>query len=131
MAMGKIIDGQTTLTYRGLLNEHEKLTLQRADASITTGIASATDDLTAMARGGVTSGPAWEAASAKVAALTQQKVNNPRLAYPPEQAAFDTEQLTSNLKAQGFLYHIDQVYKDPEQGAKGALEQAKDRKSVV
>jgi hypothetical protein len=125
IAMGKIVDGQSTLTYRGLLNEHEKLTLQRADASITTGIASATDDLTAMARGGVTSGPAWEAASSKVAALTQQKVNNPRLAYPPEQAAFDTEQLTSNLKAQGFLYHIDQVYKDPEQGAKGALEQAK------
>ncbi len=128
MAIGKLIDGQTTLTYRGLLNEHEKLTLQRADASITTGISSATNDLTAMARGGITSGPAWEAASAKVAALTQQKVNNPRLAYPPEQAAFDMQQLDGNLKANGFLYHIDQVYKsqDPETGgAKGALEQAK------
>lgn len=127
IAMGKIIDGQTTLTYRGLLNEHEKLQLQRADASITTGISSATDDLTAMARGGVTSGAAWDAASAKVAALTQQKVNNPRLAYPPEQAAFDMQHLDGELKAQGFLYHIDQVYKsqDPETGgAKGALAQA-------
>src|SRR5258707_880667 len=30
ITLGRIIDGQTTLTYRGLLNEHERLTLQRA-----------------------------------------------------------------------------------------------------
>jgi hypothetical protein len=62
ITLGKIIDGQTTLTYRGLLNEHERLTMQRADASIQAGITSATDDLTAMARGGVTSGQAFDAA---------------------------------------------------------------------
>jgi hypothetical protein len=128
MTLGKIIDGQTTLTYRGLLNEHEKLTMQRADASIQAGITSATDDLTAMARGGVTSGQAWDAAKDKITALTQQRVNNPRLAYPPEQAQFDLDHIDSTLKANGFLYHIDQVYKDqdPEKGgARGALEQAK------
>lgn len=128
ITLGKIIDGQTTLTYRGLLNEHERLTMQRADASIQSGITSATDDLTAMARGGVTSGPAWDAAKDKIATLTQQRVNNPRLAYPPEQAAFDLQHLDSTLKANAFLNHIDQTYKgqDPDTGgARGALEQAK------
>lgn len=123
LTLGKIIDGQTTLTYRGLLNEHEKLQMQRADVSIRTGIDDATNDLTAMARGGVTSGPAWDAAQAKYQTLTQQRMDNPRLAYPPEQAAFDQQELQSNLKANGFLFHIDQQYK--AQGAAPALEAAK------
>lgn len=125
--IGKIIDGQTTLTYRGLLNESEKLAMQRADTSIKTGIEDATNDLTAMARGGVTSGQAWDAAQAKIATLTQQRINNPRLAYPPEQAAYDAQQLESTLKANGFLHNIDQVYKNDgkDGGAKPALEAAK------
>ncbi len=133
MTLGKIIDGQTTLTYRGLLNEHERLTLQRADKSIEAGIQSTRDDLVAMARGGVSSGPAWDAAVDKVKTLTEERVNNPRLAYPREQADYDLQHLQGELKANGFLYHVDQVYKDqgvdengePKGGPRAALEEAK------
>lgn len=125
ITLGKIIDGQTTLTYRGLLNEHERLTLQRADRSIESQIQSSRDDLVAMARGGVTSGPAWDQARDKITTLTNERVANPRLAYPKEQADYDMQHLDGELKANGFLHHVEQVYKDPNGGAQAAQEEAK------
>jgi hypothetical protein len=127
LALGRTIDATTTMTYRGLLNEHERLQLQRADRSMEAGIMSARDDLVAMARGGVTSGPAWDSAMAKVQTLTNERVNNPRLAYPPEQAAYDMQHLQGELKANGFMNVIDQIYKNPDPekgGARAALQAA-------
>lgn len=128
LTLGKIIDGQTTLTYRGLLTEHERLTLQRADKSIENQIQSARDDLVAMARGGVSSGPAWDASRDKITTLTNERTANPRLAYPKEQADYDMQHLDGELKANGFLYHVDQVYKNPDPdkgGAQAALTEAR------
>ncbi len=133
LTLGKLVDATTTQTYRGLLTEHERLTLQRADKSIEAQIQSGRDDLVAMARGGVSSGPTWDAAVNKIKTLTEERVNNPRLAYPREQADYDLQHLDGELKANGFLYHVDQVYKDPgvgpdgepQGGAKAALEAAK------
>lgn len=125
LTLGKIIDSQTTLTYRGLLNEHERLTLQRADHSLEAQIKSARDDAVAMARGGDTSSGAYKDAVAKIQQLTDERVNNPRLAYPREQADYDLQHLQGDLKANAFLYHIDQVYKNPNGGAQKALDEAK------
>jgi hypothetical protein len=127
-ALGRIIDGQTTTTYRGLLNEKERLDLHRTDQAMQAGIASARDDAVAMARGGVTSGQAWDAAIGKIKALTELRVNNPRLAYPREQADYDMQHMEGDLKANGFLHHIDEVYNDPDPakgGAQAAMQAAK------
>jgi hypothetical protein len=133
ITLGKGIDATTTQTYRGLLNESERLALQRADVSITAGIQSTKDDAFALARGGDTSSPAFMAAMDKINALTQERVNNPRLAYPAEAAQYDRDQFDGQLKGNAFLYSTDQVYKDKgvnddgsaKGGAANALEYAK------
>ena len=120
LALRKAIEPITTYTYRGLLNEAERLDLQRAEASITAGIASARDDLVALARGGDTSSPAFKAALDKVRTLTEAKVNNPRLAYPRDKADFDLQQLDGDLRANAFLHHIDEVYQNAPNRGEGA-----------
>lgn len=133
LTIGKHVDSTTTQTYRGLLNEKERLDLHRADSRIEAGIASARDDLVALARKGVTSGPEWDALNDKIKSLTAERVNNPRLAYPRERAEYDLQRLEGDLKANGFLYHVDQVYKNKEVdengqplgGAAAALEYSK------
>lgn len=119
IAMGRSVDAVTTQTYRGLLNEKERLDLQRASTSIDTGIQSARDDLVALARGGVTSGPQWDGLRDKVQTLTAEKVNNPRLAYPQVAADYDMQSLDGDLRANGALYHVDQIYKDKSTNADG------------
>jgi GH24 family phage-related lysozyme (muramidase) len=114
VTMGRLLDNTATQTYRGLLNEKERLDLQRADGSMKAGIASARDDLVALARRGVTSGPEWDGLVAKVTTLTNERVANPRLAYPREHADYDMQLLQGDLKANGFLFHVDQVYKDQQ-----------------
>lgn len=128
ITLGRTLDAVTKQTYRGLLNESERLGLQRAESTIATGIQSAKDDMFALARGGDTSSDAFQAAMAKYNALTNERVNNPRLAYPPEAAQYDREQLAGQLKGQTFLHDIDQTYQSAPSkadGAKAALEQAK------
>lgn len=128
ITLGRTLDAVTKQTYRGLLNESERLGLQRAESTIASGIQSAKDDMFALARGGDTSSDAFQAAMAKYNALTNERVNNPRLAYPPEAAQYDREQLAGQLKGQTFLHDIDQTYQNAPskaEGAKAALEQAK------
>jgi hypothetical protein len=127
LGVRKVIERTSTQTYRGLLNEKESLDLKRDDATMTAGVSSARDDLMAMARGGVTAGADWNAATDKYNTLVEQRVANPRMAYPRAQADFDKEQFHGELQAQGFLHRIDQAYKDAPtraEGAKTALEQA-------
>lgn len=128
LAVGKTVEATTTQTYRGLLNEKERLDLQRADKTIEAGIASNRDDAIALSRGGDTTSDAFKAAVGNVEALTAERVKNPRLAYPQDKAAYDLEHFHGELKANGFLYHIDQVYQTApsrEEGAKTAMEAAK------
>lgn len=119
LALGKTVDATTTFTYRGLLNESERLGLQRADASMKSGISSARDDAMALARSGDTSSDAYNTAVAKVAQLTNERVNNPRLAYPPESADYDMQQFHGELSGNVFLHKTNDVYKDTSVDDKG------------
>jgi hypothetical protein len=124
-AVGQAIDNTTTMTYRGLLNEKERLDLQRAEGRISNGMADAKDDLIAMARGNVpTDDPAFKAAVDKYTTLADERAGNPRLAYTQEQRAADLQKLQGELGAQRYLYHIDQTYKD--KGYQAAVDDAKD-----
>jgi hypothetical protein len=133
IAIGRAIDSSATQTFKGLLNEKERLDLARADQSMTAGIQSARNDAIAMARGGDTSSPEFIKAIDKIQSLTQERVNNPRMAYPKEKAQYDLEHLDGELRANSFLHHVDQVYKDQgvnpdgsqRGGYAGALEAAK------
>jgi hypothetical protein len=124
-ALGRSIDQKTTLTYRGLLNEKERLDLERADNSITAGINSASDDAIAMARGGAKpDDPAMQSALSKYSTLLQEKLNNPRLAYTKEQFDLDTASFNGQIAGARNLYHVDQVYQ--QQGYAAAMDSAKD-----
>lgn len=124
-AVGRAIDSKTTLTYRGLLNEKERLDLQRADNSIKAGMASAHDDALAMARGGADpNDPAFQGAISKYTALQQELLKNPRLAYTKDQADYEYAQFQGELAGSRYLYHIDQTYKD--KGIRAAEDEAKD-----
>lgn len=129
LAMRRSVESTTTQTYRGLLNEKERLDLARAEKSIDAGIKSTADDLSVMARGGVsTDDPAYVQGIDKFNTLIEQKVNNPRLAYPREQADLDKQRLQGELGAQRFLYHVDQTYKgaDADVATRVATDYAKD-----
>jgi hypothetical protein len=124
-AVGQAIDNTTTFTYRGLLNEKERLDLQRAESRMTAGMNDARDDLMAMARANVpTDDPAFKAAVDKYQTLADERAGNPRLAYTQEQRASDLQKLQGELGAQRYLYHIDQTYKD--KGYQAAVDDAKD-----
>jgi hypothetical protein len=123
VALGRTIDQTTTQTYRGLLNEKERLDLERANNSITAGIQSTKDDLAALARAGKTDSPEFLSLAGNLQSLYGEKVANPRLAFPKEQANFELDQFHGELGGQAYLFHIDQAYKDG--GAAPALESAK------
>lgn len=111
LAMGKAIDQVTTQTYKGLLNEKEHLELKRAVTTIDAEIETTKNQMYAMARGGVTSGADWDAASGKVKALYGALGDNPRLAYPKEKVASELSQFDSELRVQGLAHHVvDGVY---------------------
>jgi hypothetical protein len=131
LGVRRVIERTTTQTYRGLLGEHEALELKRSDATMTAGTTSARDDLMALARGGVTSGPDWDAASDKYNTLVDQRMANPRMAYPKEQADFDREQFHGELQAQGFLHRIDETYKNAPTKAEGAATALEKAQSIL
>lgn len=124
LAMGKAIDGVTTQTYKGLLNEKERLDLHRAVNTIDAEIETTKNQMYAMARGGVTSGKDWDAASGKIKALYGSLGDNPRLAYPQEKIKFELSQFDSELRVQGLSHHVvDEVYaKDGYEAAAKAAE---------
>ena len=125
VALGRAIDTTTTQTYRGLLNEKERLDLERADGSIKAGINSATDDAMALARQGIApTDPAMQQAVGKYSALLDERLQNPRLAYTQAQRDLDLQTFQSDIAANRFLYHIDDTYK--KGGFQPAEEAAKD-----
>lgn len=124
IALGKAIDQQTTLTYKGLLNEKEKLELDRSTMSIQTEISQTENELYSIAFGGITSGPEWDRRVAKIAALRGQLTGNPRIAYPQERANFDNDNMISTLKATAAAGNIERIYK--EQGPDAAMKAAND-----
>jgi len=110
ITLGKLIDSQTTLTYRGLLNEKERLDLQRAESSIRAGIESAKDSLTALANQGVTDGPEWNKYSGQMKALYGEMANNPRLGVSKDMINYEMDKFHSELQVQGIRYHANQIY---------------------
>lgn len=123
VALRKAIEPITTQTYRGLFNEKERLDLHRSVAAMDSGIEQAQNAMYAMARGGVTSGPEWDAAWDKVKTLTGAKVGNPRLAYPSEKADNDLSQFDTELRIQAGMHRIvDEEYQ--QKGYDAALKSA-------
>ena len=123
--LGRAIDNTTTMTYRGLLNEKERLDLARSENSIKAGREDARNELMAGSRGGAPAdSDAMLQAADKYMTLTDELARNPRLAYTQEERAFDLKKLTSDMGGQRYLYHIDQTYKD--KGYEAAAEDAKD-----
>lgn len=124
-ALGRVIDRTTTQTYRGLLNEKERLDLQRADGAITAQVTSAHDDAVALARQGVDlNSPDMQGVLSKYSTLLDEKLNNPRFAYTKEQRDLDFQSFQGELAGSRNLYHVDQVYKT--QGYQAAVDAAKD-----
>lgn len=123
IAMGRAVDNVTTQTYKGLLNEKERLDLHRAVTSIDSEIETTKNQMYAMARGGVTSGKDWDLAAGKVKALYGALGDNPRLAYPQEKIKLELTQFDSELKVQGLSHHVvDEVY--AKQGYEAAAKAA-------
>lgn len=123
IALRRTLEPITTQTYRGLLNEKERLDLYRSYNAITSEMKVTENQMQAMARGGVTSGPDWERAASKYNTLSASLVNNPRLAYPQEQANAEKQQFFSELGVQGAMHHVvDQIY--PQKGYDEAVKAA-------
>lgn len=133
IALGRAIGSVTDQTYRGLWTQKQNRDLRTAGESIDAGIASARDDLAALARGGKMDSPAALQAWSKIEHLTQEKVSNPLFAYPQEKAQFDLQTLHGEVQANAFLHHVDQIYQDQginpdgstRGGARNALEAAR------
>lgn len=123
IAIGRSIEQATTTTYKGLLNEKERLDLARAHASITSEIATAQNEQYALAAQGDTSSPEFEQRTAKIHALYGEMVSNPRLAFPRERADAEMAQWESQLRASGIAGTLStSVYN--ERGYEGAMKEA-------
>lgn len=111
-AVKNLAENYATQHYDTLVNNKASLDLQRVVSAIDTGILSAKSDLSVLVRGGVSSGPQWEALNNQVLSLTAAKTADPRLAYPKETADFDLQTFHNELAGQGVLYKADQIYHD-------------------
>jgi hypothetical protein len=125
-AVGQAIDNTTTMTYRGLLNEKERLDLQRAESRMTAGMNDAANEMKELARANAPTGEgtAFDQAHQKYQTLSDERAGNPRLAYSREEQASDMGKLESEIGAQRYLYHVDQTYK--KAGYEAAAEDASD-----
>jgi hypothetical protein len=125
-SVGQAIDNTTTMTYRGLLNEKERLDLARAETRIKAGREDAANEMKQLSRANAPTGPgtAFDLAHQKYETLSNELEGNPRLAYTPEERASDAGKLESEIGAQRFLYHVDQTYK--KSGYEAAVEDASD-----
>jgi len=125
VSLGRAIEHTTTQTYRGLLNEKERLDLQSADSRITAGITSASNDAIALARQGAgLNSPDMQSLLSKYGSLLDEKTNNPRLAYSKEQRDLEFQSFQGEIAGSRNLYHVDQIYKT--QGYAAAVDAAKD-----
>jgi hypothetical protein len=125
-AVGQAIDNTTTMTYRGLLNEKERLDLQRAESRMSAGMNDAANEMKQLARANAPTDPgsAFDQAHQKYQTLSDERAGNPRLAYSREEQASDMGKLESEIGAQRYLYHVDQTYK--KAGYEAAAEDASD-----
>src|SRR6516164_2165774 len=126
ISVGQAIDNTTTMTYRGLLNEKERLDLQRAESRMTAGMNDAANEMKQLARANAPTGEgtAFDLAHKKYQRLSDERAGNARLAYSREEQASDTGKLESEIGAQRYLYHVDQTYK--KAGYEAAAEDASD-----
>src|SRR6516164_4376874 len=90
-AVGQAIDNTTTMTYRGLLNEKERLDLTRAETRIKAGREDAANEMKQLSRANAPTGEgsAFDLAHKKYDTLSDELERNPRLAYTPEERASD------------------------------------------
>jgi hypothetical protein len=125
-SVGQAIDNTTTMTYRGLLNEKERLDLARAETRIKAGREDAANEMKQLARANAPTGEgtAFDLAHQKYETLSNELAGNPRLAYTEEERASDAGKLQGEIGAQRYLYHIDQTYK--KSGYEAAAEDASD-----
>ena len=106
LAVRKQIDAMTSATYKGLANEHERLQLHNQAVVFNTEIQHETNALFAMAEGGVTSGPEWDASWGKLNTIYDHIGSNPRMGVPAEKIAADKQSLNDELQVRGMQYHI-------------------------
>ena len=122
ISMRKAIEQQTTLTYKGLLNEKERLDLYRAQDSMQSELYNAKNYLGSLVENGVTEGKEWDAANQKIDSIYQQMENNPRLAWTPQRTATEKSAFLGELDARSIGYHVLQIASDP--GPNGGYENA-------
>lgn len=127
IALGKVIDQQTTLTYKGLLNEKERLELARSTASIESNIQTATNELYALkAQGLPDDAKEVQERLQKIGAGWGTLMNNPRLAIPRERVEFEMSRLKSEMAVVGIGYRVGQIQeKDGIEAAVGYVDQVR------
>lgn len=124
-AVRRLAEQKVTETYGGLVAQTSARDQQRAENAITAQMTSASDDAIALARQGADpNSPPMQAALSKYSTLLDEKVNNPRSTYTPEQRDLDLADFQGQIAGARHLYHVDQVYKD--QGYQAAADAAKD-----
>lgn len=119
LSFGKSIDHLSTQHYHNLLNQKERLDLQRANTSINAQIERTKNEMEAMAAGGDTSSPQYAQGFQTLGALYGQLVNNPRMAYPKEQANYELSHFASELQVAGLDNRIAKI--QAEQGPDAAM----------
>lgn len=121
--IGKQIDSQTTFNYRFLANQHQRIVEQNFARSTKAQMDSNTDDLLSVIRsGGDENSPEAKRLLGNIVAITHERVNNPVLAYPQEQAAADLKSLDLQIGAAKVGHQVDQIMKDPNGGAIAAMD---------
>jgi hypothetical protein len=120
MALGKSIDDQTSYNYRFLLLQQQRTIRDNFDSNTKAQIKSHADDIESLLQTGAADTPAGRKVISdkfnEVQRLYHERINNPVLAAPKEQAAYEIKQLDERIGAGKFVSTVNKILDNPKGG---------------
>lgn len=110
VALGKIIDENTSHHYRSALVELDRRNVSDATIGFKNELTGLDNKLAALARQGGVDTPEYQAALSDVSTIYRQLVSDPRFKYPPERVQQELEAMASRHRGEALIGRAMSIY---------------------
>lgn len=124
LSLGKIIDTQTTYTYRSMLWRQQENVRRNFDQSTGALIQSKTQDLLDLVSSGGINAPQVKPLLSEIHSLYQERVTNPVLGESPDLMKLHFDQIDRDIRAADFGHRVQQSLRNPSAPYQGMIQGA-------